>query len=80
MAALKDENIFIIEYERTKKARRRMESLLRTYANEPKFAAVKYFSSPAAFFPQLEKIYKTLQSDLPLFGGKPKLQIEKITM
>lgn len=79
MAAVKDGNTFIVEYEHTKKARRRMESLLRTYANEPKFAAVKYFSSPAAF-PQLEKIYKTLEADLPLFGGKPKLQIEKITV
>jgi hypothetical protein len=76
MAAIKGENIFIVEYEHTKKARQRLESLLRTYANESRFAAVQYYASADAF-PQLERVYKPLESSLPLYAGKPRLRIKQ---
>ncbi len=76
MAAIKGENTFIVEYEHTKKARQRLESLLRTYANEPRFAAVQYYASADAF-PQLKKAYKLLESSLPLYAGKPRLRIKQ---
>lgn len=76
MAAVKEEKVFIVEYEHTKKSRLRLESLLMMYANESRFSAVKYFSSSAAF-PQLKKILKSLDYQIPLYAGKSKIQLEE---
>ncbi len=76
MSAVKAGRRFVIEYEHTRKDRVRLQSLMTAYANSSEVAAIKYYASPVAF-PQLSRVYEHLLPNLPIVGGKPKVQIEQ---
>lgn len=76
MVASKNGNNFYIEYEHTPKDKKRLASLMSSYANSFKVAAVKYYASPAAIS-HVKEVYGGIAGDLPLVGGKPKIQIEE---
>lgn len=75
MVAKKDSAMFYIEYEHSPKDRKRLHSLMTGYANSPKVTAVKYYVAPAAWV-RVSDVYDSLKNDLPLVGGKPKIQVE----
>lgn len=66
---------FYIEYEHTKKDRQRMHSLMGAMLNSDKVSAVKYYASHRAY-PQLQRICSESFPDMPMVGGKPKIQVE----
>ncbi|WP_129662453.1 hypothetical protein [Rothia uropygialis] len=66
---------FYIEYEHTKKDRQRMHSLVSTMLNSEKVSAAKYYASHRAY-PQLQRICSESFPNMPLVGGKPKIQVE----
>lgn len=75
MVARKGAAMFYIEYEHSPKDRKRLHSLMTGYANADKVTAVKYYVAPAAWT-RVSDVYDSLKNDLPLVGGKPKIQIE----
>lgn len=75
MVAEKGNARFYIEYEHTPKDKKRLNSLMMGYVNSPKVTAVKYYVAPAAWG-HVSDVYNAIKNDLPLVGGKPKVQIE----
>lgn len=68
---------FFLEFEHSLKDKKRLKSLMRGYILSEKVSAVKYFGVPAVM-PRLQAAVSELSGEMPLFGGKPKIQVEEI--
>ena len=68
---------FFLEFEHTVKDKKRLKSLMRAYLHSEKVSAVKYFGVPAVM-PRLQAAVNELSGEMPLFGGKPKIQVEEV--
>ena len=68
---------FFLEFEHSLKDKKRLKSLMRGYILSEKVSAVKYFGVPAVM-PRLQAAVNELSGEMPLFGGKPKIQVEEI--
>lgn len=68
---------FFLEFEHSVKDKKRLKSLMRAYMHSEKVSAVKYYGV-AAVMPRLQAALNELEDEMPLFGGKPKIQIEQV--
>lgn len=68
---------FFLEFEHTVKDKRRLKSLMRAYMASPKVSAVKYYGV-SSVMPRLQAAVSELSGEMPLFGGKPKIQVEEV--
>lgn len=70
---------FVLEFEHSVKDKKRLVSLMRAYLGSEKVAAVKYYGSPHVM-PRLQAALDAISSEMVFFGGKPKIQIQELTV
>lgn len=70
---------FYLEFEHSVKDKKRLMSLMRAYLSSEKVAAVKYYASPHVM-PRLQAALDAISSEMVFFGGKPKIQIQELTV
>lgn len=70
---------FVLEFEHSVKDKKRLVSLMRAYLSSEKVAAVKYYAVPHVM-PRLQAALDAISSEMVFFGGKPKIQIQELTV
>ena len=79
VAVAPDGQKFGLEFEHSVKDKKRLVSLMRAYLASEKVAAVKYYAAPHVM-PRLQAALDAISSEMVFFGGKPKIQIQELTV